>query len=149
VDPENSAFLPGWIGNDDSVRTGRGSRIEGVGRPRVEPSFVGDVVDRMISVPDATSIAAMRHLSTVLGRRVGPSTGMNFAGALQVARTMRDAGLTGSVVTLICDGGDRYAHTYYSDRWVREAGIELPTGRAELEVLLDDGRPDVGPASTP
>ncbi len=47
VDPENSAFFPGWTTGDASA-TGAGSRIEGIGRPRVEPSFVASVVDRMI-----------------------------------------------------------------------------------------------------
>ena len=36
------------------------SRIEGIGRQRVEPSFLPDIVDRMIQVPDAASIATMR-----------------------------------------------------------------------------------------
>ena len=42
------------------LTTGRGSRIEGIGRPRVELSFMPEIVDRMIRVPDAASIAAMR-----------------------------------------------------------------------------------------
>ena len=37
VDPENSAFFRGWS-EDDPSATGSGSRIEGIGRPRVEPS---------------------------------------------------------------------------------------------------------------
>ena len=41
VDPENSAFYPAWTSGDLSVRA-TGSRIEGIGRPRVEPSFVPD-----------------------------------------------------------------------------------------------------------
>ena len=63
VDPENSAFFPGWTAGDAAVTTGRGSRIEGIGRPRVEPSFVPTVVDAMISVPDAASVAAARWCS--------------------------------------------------------------------------------------
>ena len=39
-----------------------GSRIEGIGRPRVEPSFVPDVIDRMIRVPNAGVVAAMQGL---------------------------------------------------------------------------------------
>ena len=35
------------------------------------------------------------------------------------------AGRTGSVVTLLCDGGERYAHTYYSDAWVADQGLDL------------------------
>src|SRR5690606_29650815 len=47
VDPENSAFYPAWTSGDWSVNTGRGSLIEGIGRPTVEPSFLPSVVDRM------------------------------------------------------------------------------------------------------
>ncbi len=76
VDPENSAFFPSYAQRRDIV-TGQPSRIEGIGRPRVEPSFLPEIVDRMVSVPDAASIAAAHHVSRVLGRRVGPSTGTN------------------------------------------------------------------------
>lgn len=34
-------------------------------------------------------------------------------------------GRTGSVVTLICDAGDRYADTYYDDGWVAAQGLDL------------------------
>jgi cysteine synthase A len=136
VDVENSAFLPGWQANDDQVVTGRGSRIEGIGRPRVEPSFVGDVVDRMIGVPDAASIAAMQYLAGPLGKRVGPSTGCNFVGALEIARTMHELGQRGSIVTLICDGGERYAGTYYDDDWVRRQGLDPAPHHAWLQGLL-------------
>ncbi len=136
VDVQNSAFLPGWRANDDRIATGVGSAIEGIGRPRVEPSFVGDVVDRMMSIPDAVSVAAMRYLTGPLGRRVGPSTGTNVAGALRIAAGMRQRGERGSIVTLICDGGERYADTYYSDDWVAERGWDLRDGQSVLESLL-------------
>jgi cysteine synthase len=139
VDVENSAFLPGWQANDDEVVTGIGSRIEGIGRPRVEPSFVGDVVDRMIAVPDAASLAAMRLLEAHLGKRVGASTGTNFVGALRIACQMRAGGAPGSLVTLICDGGERYADSYYSDYWLRAQGIELSPHTDRLQTALRDG----------
>ena len=63
------------------VNTGASSRIEGIGRPWVEPSFLSTVIDRMECVPDAASVAAAHHVSQVLGRRVGPSTGTNVWGA--------------------------------------------------------------------
>jgi cysteine synthase A len=125
VDPENSAFFPGWRDRDASVTSDCGSRIEGIGRPRVEPSFLPGVVDRMISVPDAASIATARLAERALGRRVGASTGTNLWGALRLAREMRDAGEAGSIVTLLCDGGERYGHTYYDDAWLAEHGIDL------------------------
>ena len=67
-----------WCSGDASV-TAPGSRIEGIGRPRVEPSFQPTVIDRMIPVPDARSIAAMHWVREVTGRDVGGSTGTNVA----------------------------------------------------------------------
>jgi cysteine synthase A len=136
VDPENSAFFPGWRDRDAASATNRGSRIEGIGRPRVEPSFVPGVVDRMISVPDAASIAAARAAEAVLGRRVGPSTGTNLWGALTIADQLRAGRVAGSIVTLLCDGGERYANTYFDDAWLAEHGISLEPHRDQLDRWL-------------
>ncbi len=125
VDPENSAFFPGYATGDPTVTTGQPSRIEGIGRPRVEASFVPTIVDRMLQVPDAASLAAMRHLAEVTGWRAGGSTGTNLWGAFTLVAEMLAAGRTGSVVTLLCDGGERYTHTYYSDAWVGAQGLDL------------------------
>ncbi|MFF0532349.1 PLP-dependent cysteine synthase family protein [Nocardia amikacinitolerans] len=133
VDPENSAFYGGYETGDAGYQTGMPSRIEGIGRPRVEPSFVGQVVDRMIEVPDVASIAAMRHASRVLGRRVGGSTGTNLWGVFHLISEMLAAGRSGSVVTLLCDGGDRYAGTYFDDEWVTAQGMSLTEPTAVLD----------------
>ena len=138
VDPEDSIFYSAWLG-DPSAFTGRRSRIEGIGRQRVEPSFLPDIVDRMIQVPDAASIATMRLVSARTGRSVGGSTGTNVWGALQLVAEMRERGERGSVVTLICDGGDRYAGTYYSDAWVAEQGLELAPYSEAVETFLESG----------
>src|SRR5690625_3341400 len=82
--PENSAFYHGWLHDDCDVVTEVPSRIEGIGRMRVEPSFVGGVIDEMFRVPDAASIAAMRWTSQRLGRLVGGSTGTNMWAALML-----------------------------------------------------------------
>jgi cysteine synthase A len=138
VDPEDSIFYSAWTG-DKSAFTGRASRIEGIGRQRVEPSFLPDVVDRMIRVPDAASIATMRLVRERAGRSVGGSTGTNVWGALLLVAEMLSRGEKGSVVTLICDGGDRYAGTYYNDEWVRAEGLDLDPYKAALETFLERG----------
>ena len=135
VDPENSAFFPSWR-DGDARSEGAASRIEGIGRARVEPSFEPGVVDRMIAVPDAASIATMRAAEQVLGRRVGPSTGTNLWGALRIARGMHAAGQSGSIVTLLCDGGERYAGTYFDDGWLAGCGIDLAPYLDELVTQL-------------
>ncbi|WP_067567056.1 PLP-dependent cysteine synthase family protein [Nocardia acidivorans] len=139
VDPENSAFYGGYELSDAGYQTGMGSRIEGIGRPRVEPSFVGQVVDCMIEVPDAGSIAAARHASRVLGRRVGGSTGTNLWGAFALIADLIAEGRTGSVVTLLCDGGDRYAGTYFNDEWVAGQGLSLDEPTAVIDRFIATG----------
>ena len=52
---------------------------------------------------------------------------------------MRGGGERGSVVTLICDGGERYRHSYYDDGWVRGQGIDLGPYTATLERFLATG----------
>ncbi|WP_112248971.1 L-cysteine desulfhydrase Cds1 [Kribbella monticola] len=140
VDPENSAFFPAFESGDGDFATGRPSRIEGIGRPRVEPSFVLGVVDRMIAVPDAASIAAMRFCSKVMGRLVGGSTGTNLWGSLRLAAEMRRTGVRGSIVTLLCDGGERYSDTYYDDEWLKRNGIDLAPYAETLEGFAATGR---------
>ncbi|QMU96437.1 PLP-dependent cysteine synthase family protein [Microbacterium esteraromaticum] len=135
VDPEGSAFYAGWKGDPDA--TGQPSRIEGIGRPRVEPSFVPSVIDEMIPVPDAASVAAIRLLRERTLHWAGGSTGTNLYGAFELIGRMRNAGETGSVVTLICDSGVRYAQTYYDDDWVAAQGWELAPHRERMERFLD------------
>lgn len=139
ADPEGSAFYDGWAQDRSDVTTDRAPRIEGIGRPRVEPSFVGGVVDDMVRVPDAASIAAMRWTSDLIGRPVGGSTGTNMWAALGVAAQMVREGRTGSIVTLLCDGGERYAHTYFDDRWVAEHGLDLAPHLDRLAELTRTG----------
>src|SRR6188472_4299873 len=138
VDPEDSIFYSHWTG-DPSAFTGRPSRIEGIGRQRVEPSFLPDIVDRMLVVPDAASIATMRVVRERTGRSVGGSTGTNVWGSLLLVAEMLERGERGSIVTLICDTGERYAVTYYSDAWVAAQGLELAPYREALESFLAGG----------
>jgi len=137
VDPEGSAFFPYFSTGDRNVCGGCGGIIEGIGRARVELSFMRNVVDQMIAVPDAASIAGARWLEGRLGRRFGPSTGTNIAGALALASEMQSAGQHGSIATLACDAGDRYADTIYDDSWVASRNIDLSAWQQRFRQLAD------------
>ncbi|MBK9081392.1 MAG: PLP-dependent cysteine synthase family protein [Rhizobiales bacterium] len=139
VDPENSVFYDAWKTGDRSLRISASSRIEGIGRPRCEPSFMPDVIDAMIKAPDAASLAAIRWLETVLGRKCGGSTGTNLVGAAALAADMIEKGETGSIVTLICDPGERYLQSYYDDRWIAERGYDLKPWIARFEAFAQKG----------
>jgi len=145
VDPEGSAFFDAWRTGDMSGTTGRTSRIEGIGRPRVEPSFVPGVIDEMMRIPDAASIAAVRLLRQRTRHWAGGSTGTNLVGAFRLIARMLADGETGSVVTLICDSGARYAGTYYDDAWVASQGMDLGIHTRIMETFLASGEwPDAG-----
>jgi cysteine synthase len=119
ADPAGSIFGQ-YHRTGDATLTGPGSRIEGIGRPRVEASFVRTVIDRMIEVADIDSVAAMQALSQLIGRRVGPSTGTNLVGMLVLAHEMRAHGEQGSLLSLLCDSGERYLPTYHDARWTEK-----------------------------
>lgn len=125
ADPEHSVYHLHYADPQIvSAPAGGASCIEGIGRPRVEPSFIPAIIDRMIVVPDHQSIGAMRGISAILGRRVGGSTGTSIWACAQIILEMIARGQSGSIVTLLCDGGERYAESYYSDDWLAERGID-------------------------
>ena len=140
TDVEHSVFYDAWKSGDAETTCAAPSRIEGVGRPRVEPSFIPTVIDHMIKVPDAASIAAAHVLSDRLFRRVGASTGTNFFGLLSIADSMMKEALEGSLVTLICDSGDRYAGTYFNADWLVRNGIDIAPWSRRIETFLDTGK---------
>ena len=132
VDPENSVFYDSYVQKDASLTAECSSRIEGIGRPKVEKSFQPDVIDDMMQVPDAASVATILWLEKLIGRKAGASTGTNLWGALHVAKAMMDAGQEGAIVTLMCDGGERYLDTYYNPDWVAGAFGDV---QAHLDTL--------------
>ena len=143
VDPENSAFFEGWSDRRPRrTRPGRGSRIEGIGRPAGRAVVHPAVVDAMIAVPDAASIAAMRLVQR------GDSAGRSAARPARRCgarcgwspRCARRAS-AGSVVTLLCDGGERYAATYYDDGWLAAQGLDIAPYSRTLEQVLRHRRP--------
>ncbi len=140
VDPENSVFFDAYRTGDMTLRTAGSSLVEGIGRPRVEKSFLPGIVDGMLKVPDVASLAAIRYLEKVMGRRCGGSTGTNFIGVLHLARQMHEAGEAGSIATILCDSGGRYGHSYYNDGWVREKGLDVGAGVGAIGDCTEKGK---------
>ena len=135
VDPEESAFFKYFRSGDRMVSGGCGGVIEGIGRPRVEASFMPRVVDEMLAVPDAASIAAARWLEQRVGRRFGPSTGTNIIGALALGADMHAHGQAACIATLACDSGERYAGTIYDAAWLAGRSIDIAPWQGRLETL--------------
>jgi cysteine synthase A len=139
ADPENSVFYDYFQSRDPSITSDQPSRIEGIGRPRVEPSFIAGVIDRMIKVPDVGSIATIHYLRRLLNRQCGGSTGTNVYAAFQIMGEMHRNGEVGSVVSMICDSGERYCNTYYNDDWLAEQGFDLEGEINRLDAFYHHG----------
>ena len=140
VDPENSVFYDYYHQRDTRLISEKGSRIEGIGRPRVEYSFNPDVIDSMQKVPDEASIASVLFLEKLLGRKCGGSTGTNFYGVITLMRKLIDDNKSGSIVTLICDDGNRYLHSYYNEQWRLDNDINVSPYLAQIEHFWKTGQ---------
>ena len=139
ADPEHSVFYDYYRTGNKTLVSNRSSMIEGIGRPRVEPSFISSIVDKMIKVPDEASYATIHFLEKLLNRRCGGSTGTNSYAAFQIISELNAQNQEASVVSMICDAGERYLDTYYNNRWLKENGFDIAPYRKQLEKFYETG----------
>ncbi|MDQ5987286.1 MAG: cysteine synthase [Syntrophus sp. SKADARSKE-3] len=144
VDPEDSVLYDWYLSGDSTLSIKSGSRIEGIGSsgPVVFGrtfSLLREGVSRMIKVPDSASIAAMQFISEHVGFNVGPSTGTNFFGTVYIMDQMHKEGRGGSLVSIICDDGNRYKDKYYNPEWIKASGMEPKPWKAALEKFWETG----------
>jgi cysteine synthase A len=93
------------------------STAEGIGIKRLTANFKGAPVDDAVRVDDRTLIEMAHWLLRESGLFVGGSAALNVAGAARYAATL-PAG--SRVVTILCDGGDRYRSRIYDAAWLAE-----------------------------
>jgi cysteine synthase len=140
ADPEASVFHRHLADRNVTEHDGERSLIEGIGRPRCEPSFIPALVDRAYSATDAASIAAARTLSRRIGRACGGSTGTNLWAVAQIAAEMAERGEEGAIVTLLCDSGERYRSTLFDDAWLAARGVDIGQAEETIENFFETGR---------
>ena len=136
ADPESSVFHQHFADRSIKRVDACSSLIEGIGRTQVEPSFMPDLVDRVVVVPDAESIAGARKLAEIIGRPCGGSTGTNICGVFSLIEEMIAKGERGSIITLLCDSGDRYKSTLYDDTWLAAQGLYIAPTMQRLETVF-------------
>ena len=139
AEPAGSGYVHGWRTRDRGAVASKPTRIEGIGRPWVEPGFIFDVVDDVVEVEDAASIAAALLLEDLIGTRYGGSSGTNFAACLQLASDMCARGERGSLVTLLCDRGRRYQQTLFDPGWRDAHGLDIAPWQQALATALATG----------
>ena len=136
AEPAGGAFAVGWRTRDPDAVATAATCIEGIGRPRAEPGFLHDVVDDVIEVADEDSVAGAWLLRDLLLGGFGGSSGTHFVACVRLAERMRDAGRRGSIVSLLGDRGERYAHTIFDAGWLRERGLAVDAALAVLRRRL-------------
>lgn len=122
ADPLGSG-LYGWVKSNDLTVEGS-SITEGIGQSRVPANLEGAPIDDAERIPDAE---ALRYIYDVLiheGLSVGTSSGINIAAAVRVAKAM---GPGHTVVTILCDGGARYASKLFNPPFLMEKGLPVPS----------------------
>ncbi|WP_019633891.1 pyridoxal-phosphate dependent enzyme [Actinomadura atramentaria] len=142
ADPENSAYFPAWTLGAPDYATGMPSRIEGIGRPRVEPGFLPGLYDLVVPVPDAASAAAARAARAATGLPVGGSTGTCLWAALHLAaRLLREDGGTGggTVVAVLGDAHPRHLKTVHDDAWCAAKGLDPAPFAAAIDRFTGGG----------
>ncbi len=140
ADPTGAAFAMAWPTRTRHGINACASRIEGIGRARVEPSFLFDVVDEVIEIPDAASCAGAWLLEEITGRRFGGSSGTNLVASFMIAMRMRETGARGSVVTLLCDRGERYSDTVFDRNWLKQEGLDINDWLGALRTTMTTGQ---------
>jgi cysteine synthase A len=101
-----------------------GSSItEGIGQGRITKNLEGIVVDDAFQIPDSEAVPLIFDLLKKEGLFLGGSTGINVAGAIRLAKQM---GPGHTIVTLLCDGGQRYASKLFNPEFLRSKSLPVP-----------------------
>jgi cysteine synthase len=105
------------------VLKAEGSSItEGIGQGRITANLEGAPIDVAYQIPDREALEIVFALAQEEGLLLGGSSGINIAGAIRLAR---DLGPGHTIVTILCDGGARYASKLFNVEFLR--GLNLPT----------------------
>ncbi|HEX9904288.1 MAG TPA: cysteine synthase A [Propylenella sp.] len=100
-----------------------GSSItEGIGQGRITANLEGAPVDFAWHIPDAESVARVFDLVEE-GLVMGGSTGVNLAGAIRMAGEL---GPGHTIVTVLCDYGNRYASKLFNPDFLRSKDLPVP-----------------------
>ena len=129
ADPHGSALYSWAKGGELSMD---GSSItEGIGNSRVTANLEGAPIDDAVRIDDQSALDTIYQLLWREGLFLGGSVGINVAGAVETARRL---GPGHTIVTVLCDSGDRYRSRLYDGDWLATKGLQQPQ-RARLEAI--------------
>lgn len=121
ADPEGAA-LYSWYTNGTFEAPGS-SITEGIGQGRITANLEGFTPDFAWRIPDAEALPLVFDLLQDEGLCLGGSTGINIAGAIRMAREL---GPGHTIVTPLCDYGNRYQSKLFNPDFLKEKGLPVP-----------------------
>jgi cysteine synthase A len=108
---------------DGELKADGSSISEGIGQGRITANLEGLAIDRPYRISDEEMLLAIYDLVQHEGLVMGGSTGVNVAGAISLAK---DMGPGHTIVTVLCDHGQRYQSKIYNPAFLNERGLPVP-----------------------
>lgn len=121
ADPHGAALYAYYTSGE--LKAEGGSISEGIGQGRITANLEGLKVDHAYRISDEEMLLAIYDLVEHEGLVMGGSTGVNVAGAIRLAK---DLGPGHTIVTILCDHGQRYQSKIYNPDFLRERGLPAP-----------------------
>ena len=122
ADPRGAAMYE-LFKNGEAKATPGGSITEGIGLGRVTPIIKQAKVDQAYLIPDEEAVPIIYDLLEHEGLCLGGSTGINVAGAIRLARQL---GPGKTIVTVLCDSGNRYQSKLFDPQFMRSKNLPVP-----------------------
>ena len=122
ADPRGAAMYDLFSRGEAKASEG-GSITEGIGLGRVTPMIEDIRVDKAYLVPDEEAVPIIFDLLEHEGLCLGGSSGINVAGAIRLAREL---GPGKTIVTVLCDGGNRYQSKLFNPEFLRAKNLPVP-----------------------
>ena len=121
ADPEGAALYSFYT--TGKLESPGSSITEGIGQGRITANLEGLRPDFSYRIPDAEALPIVFDLLETEGLCLGGSSGINIAGAMRMAR---DMGPGNTIVTILCDYGQRYQSKLYNPEFLKEKGLPVP-----------------------
>jgi cysteine synthase len=122
ADPRGAAMYQ-WFKHGEAKASPGGSITEGIGLGRVTPVIKDAQVDEAYIIPDEEAVPLIYELLEHEGLCLGGSTGINVAGAIRLARQL---GPGHTIVTVLCDSGNRYQSKLFNPAFMRSKNLPAP-----------------------
>lgn len=121
ADPTGAALFSYFTTGE--LKSEGSSITEGIGQGRITRNLEGAPVDRPYQIPDAEAVQIVFDLLRYEGLCLGGSSGINVAGAIRLAK---DLGPGHTIVTVLCDYGNRYQSKLFNPAFLREKDLPVP-----------------------